>query len=132
MTQIIIETMEDAIPEFQTWFLVNLTSVSNGACIMQANSFVNITMEASDYPSGKFAFSSNSRFVVIQLVYLGKSRGNRRSTAQRMKFSVKDFLNKCEQIRSKLQICSHLLKKFLTENFIFCVVQVAFLHRNHL
>ena len=96
MTEIIIETMEDAIPEFQTWFLVNLTSVSNGACIMQANSFVNITMEASDYPSGKFAFSSNSRFVVI--VYLGKNRGNRRSTAQRMKFSIKDFLSKCEQI----------------------------------
>ena len=36
-----------------------------------------------------------------------------------MKFSVKDFFSKCEQIRSFLRICSHLLKKFLTENFIF-------------
>lgn len=80
MTQIIIETTQDAIPEFQTWFFVNLTSVSNGARIMQASSFVNITMEASDYPSGKFAFSSNSRFVAS--IYFWKSCGNRHSTEQ--------------------------------------------------
>ena len=30
--------------------------------------------------------------------------------AQKMKFSVKDFLNKCDQIRSLLWIWSHLLK----------------------
>ena len=41
------------------------------------------------------------------------------STAQKMKFSIKDFFSKCEQIRKKLQICSHLLKKSLMENFIF-------------
>ena len=43
-------------------------------------------------------------------------------TAQKMKFSIKDLLSKCEQIRSFLRIRSHLLKKFLMENFIFCVV----------
>ena len=32
-----------------------------------------------------------------------------------MKFSIKDFFGKCDQIR-KL----HLLKKSLMENFIFC------------
>ena len=36
-----------------------------------------------------------------------------------MKFSVQDFLSRCEQIGRKLQNCSHLLKKSLTENFFF-------------
>ena len=31
----------------------------------------------------------------------------------------KDFFSKCDQIRSKLRISSYLLKKSLTENFIF-------------
>ena len=39
-----------------------------------------------------------------------------------MKFSIKDFLSKCDQIRSFLRIWSHLLKKSLMENFIFCAV----------
>ena len=32
------------------------------------------------------------------------------NTAQKMKFPIKDFFSKCDQI------CSHLLKKFLMEN----------------
>ena len=36
-----------------------------------------------------------------------------------MKFSIKDFFSKCNQIRRFLQIWSHLLKKTLVENFIF-------------
>ena len=43
-------------------------------------------------------------------------------TAQKMKFSIKDFFSKCQQIRSFLRIWSHLLKKSLMENFIFCAV----------
>ena len=43
-------------------------------------------------------------------------------TAQKMKFSIKDFFSKCDQIRRKLRIWSHLLKKSLMENFIFCAV----------
>ena len=39
-----------------------------------------------------------------------------------MKFSIKDFFRKCDKIRRKLRIWSHLLKKSLIENFIFCVV----------
>ena len=35
-----------------------------------------------------------------------------------MKFSIKDFFSKGDQIRSFLQIWSHLLKKSLMENFI--------------
>ena len=43
-------------------------------------------------------------------------------TARKMKFPIKDFFSKCDQIRRKLQISSHLLKKSLMENFIFCAV----------
>ena len=42
--------------------------------------------------------------------------------AQKMKFSIKDFLSKCNQIRRFLRIWSHLLKKSLMEDFIFCAV----------
>ena len=48
-----------------------------------------------------------------------------KTTVQKMTFSVKDFFSKCEQILRKvrkLQIWPHLLKKFLTENFIFSAV----------
>ena len=44
------------------------------------------------------------------------------ATSQKMKFSIKNVFNKCDQIRSFLRIWSHLLKKSLMENFIFCVV----------
>ena len=37
-----------------------------------------------------------------------------------MKFFVKDFLSKCDQIHRKLWIWSHLLKKSLMEDFVFC------------
>ena len=35
-----------------------------------------------------------------------------------MKFSIKYFFSKCDQIRSFLRISSHLLKKSLMKNFI--------------
>ena len=44
------------------------------------------------------------------------------NTIQKMKFSVKDFFSRCDQIYRKLQIWSRLLKKSLMENFIFCAV----------
>ena len=40
----------------------------------------------------------------------------------KIKFSVKNFFSKCEQIRIFLQISSHLLKKSMKENFSFCAV----------
>ena len=43
-------------------------------------------------------------------------------TAQKMKFSIKDFFSKFYQFRRKPQIWSHLLKKSSMENFIFCAV----------
>ena len=43
-------------------------------------------------------------------------------TAQKMKFSIKDFFSKCDQIRRKLLICSHLLKNSLMGNFLCSVL----------
>ena len=58
-----------------------------------------------------------------------------------MKFSIKDFFTKCDQSRSfldmslhkkrKLRIWSHLLKKSLMENFIFCAVKYT-AHEPHI
>ena len=45
-------------------------------------------------------------------------------TAQKIKFSIKDFFSKCDQIRRELRIWSHLLKKSLMENLIFCAVKI--------
>ena len=43
-------------------------------------------------------------------------------TSQKMKFFIKDFFSKYDQICRKLRIRSHLLKKSSMENFIFCAV----------
>ena len=42
-----------------------------------------------------------------------------------MKFSIKDFFSKCDQIGSLLRIWSPLLKKSLIENFIFWAVKIV-------
>ena len=47
------------------------------------------------------------------------------ATTQKLKFSIKDFFSKCDQIHRKLRIWSHLLKKSLTDNVIFCAVNNA-------
>ena len=44
-----------------------------------------------------------------------------------MKFSIKDFFRKCDQIHSFLRIWSYLMKKPIMENFIFCAVTVKML-----
>ena len=48
-------------------------------------------------------------------------------TAQKMKFSITNFFSKCDQIRRKLRIWSHLLKKSVMVNFIFCAMLLTFL-----
>ena len=50
-------------------------------------------------------------------------------TTQKMELSIKDFFSKCDQIRSFLRIWSHLPKKSLMENFIFCTVSLLKLNR---
>ena len=47
---------------------------------------------------------------------------SRKLTAQKLKFSIKDFFSEYDQIHWRLQIWSHLLKKFLMETFTFYAV----------
>ena len=42
-----------------------------------------------------------------------------------MKFFIKDFFSKCDQILRKLRIWLHLLKKSLMENSIVCAVLIS-------
>ena len=49
------------------------------------------------------------------------------STEQTLKFSIKDFFSKCNQIHSFQRIWSYLVKKSLMENFTFCAVVGLFL-----
>ena len=65
-------------------------------------------------------FQKGHKFSLHSEVHLEPSQTN--ITAQKMKFPIKDFLGKCDQIRRFLRIWSHLLKKSLIENFIFCAV----------
>ena len=51
------------------------------------------------------------------------------NTAQKMKFSIKDFFSKYNQIRRKLRVWSHLLKKYLMANFIFRAVVFMILQK---
>ena len=41
---------------------------------------------------------------------------------KKIKVSIKDFCSKCDPFPNLLQLWSHLLKKSLMENFIFCAV----------
>ena len=46
-------------------------------------------------------------------------------TAGKVKCSIKNFFSKCDEIRRKLRIWSHLLKKSIMENFIFCARRIT-------
>ena len=74
--------------------------------------FVVVKYKMVDHPGIVDYFST----VSLELLYT--------CTAQKLKFSIKDFFSKCYQIRSFMRIWSYLLKKSLRENFIFCAVLV--------
>ena len=59
---------------------------------------------------------------VLRLLFVLVSDTQNAPTAQKMKFSIRDFFSKCDQIHRTLQIWSHLLKKSLMESFIFFAV----------
>ena len=68
----------------------------------------------------------NNYVIWNYILYWGKKFEKISNTAQKMKFSMKDFFRKCGKIRSFLLIWSHLLKKPFIENFIFCAVYSIF------
>ena len=54
------------------------------------------------------------------------------SLYKKLKSFIKGFFSKWKQIRRKLQICSHLAKKTLAENFIFCAKFLVFILHSRL
>ena len=84
----------------------------------------NLLEYSKNYSMISESLSSYYRDEVIDDGNENNQAGNDRinNTAQKMRFSIKDFFSRCDQIRMKLRIRSHLLKKFLMENFVFCAV----------
>ena len=71
----------------------------------------------------KVSRKNHSKFIQSQASYQPQRYEVAKKTHwTKLKFSVKDLFSKCDQIRRKLWIWSHLLKKSLMENFIFCAV----------
>ena len=72
--------------------------------------------------------------VIINAIYINVLNINLNSfkltinNVQKMKFYIEDFLSKCDQIRRKLRIWSHLLKKSLMETsfFVKCLVRIQY------
>ena len=67
-------------------------------------------------------------YIAVQILFPCKSANKGVSsfgnfTARKMRFFIKDFCGICDQIRRKVRIWSHLLKKSLMD-LIFCVVSV--------
>ena len=59
---------------------------------------------------------------ISEILFRWFERNEIKCHCTKIKFSIKDLFSKCDQIRSFLRIWSHLLKKSLIENFIFCAV----------
>ena len=66
-----------------------------------------------------FHYSYNHSNILPTLITMTLIQWNLVYIAQKMKFSIKDSFSKCDQLRRKLRIWSHLLKKSLMGNFIF-------------
>ena len=76
----------------------------------------------SSNPAGVYLFKVNNRNIRTRCEICSVKVSN--ITAQKMKFYIKDFFSKCDQIRRELRIWSHLSQKSFMENFIFCAVHV--------
>ena len=59
-----------------------------------------------------------------QQIFSYRSFAKSLSLHKKMKFSIKEFFSKCDQIRRTLRIWSHLMKKSLMEFFVQCVIVV--------
>ncbi|XP_054253432.1 adhesion G-protein coupled receptor V1 [Indicator indicator] len=54
---VLIQAVDDNLPEEKHYYQFQLTGISDGGLINESNSTANITMAASDFPYGEFAFS---------------------------------------------------------------------------
>ena len=70
------------------------------------------------YTSSKYSFRLNKKKTGAQHVLIAFMILHKKNKS----FRITDCFSKCDQIRKKLRIWSHLLKKSLSENFIFGAV----------
>ena len=78
--------------------------------------------DLKDFVKEKTYFKNIQNSSCIDLLLTIVTLFRKPRTAQKMKFSSKYLFSECDKIRSFLRIWSHLLKKYLMEKFIFCVV----------
>ena len=78
------------------------------------------TVISNSCPAGIFLFRLNNSIVWSLLQVNNKD--TRTNNTQKMKFLIRDFSSKCDQIR---RICLHLLEKSLMKNFIVLCVDVS-------
>ena len=96
-----------------------MSSIQNQGFIIYIKFFLSLTLHYS------VGFGQILIHILMKKLGIRKSvlsSSSTADTAQKMKFSIKDLFSKCDQIRRKLRIWSHLLKKSLMENFILCAV----------
>ena len=74
--------------------------------------FLNVYIIDFEQVNGSWVVTSNMRNQISIVKNFSIRSLLQKLTAQKMKFSIKDFFNKC----------AHLLKKSLMEKFIFCAV----------
>ncbi|XP_054544211.1 adhesion G-protein coupled receptor V1 isoform X2 [Talpa occidentalis] len=60
---VVIQTLNDDIPEEKSFYEFQLTGVSEGGILSESSSTANITVVASDFPYGRFAFSQEQLLV---------------------------------------------------------------------
>ena len=77
-----------------------------------------------------FILPKNIKSAIVKVVsnsyFMIKWYFTNEHSTKNVHFSIKDFFSKCDQIRRKLRIWSHLLKKsLLMENLIYCKVEAS-------
>ena len=114
---------------FQYWLCWNtyLNIKLEKSCLMMSMSLVSFLYRSDLQFVNWFVLSSSSSKNLSAKLFLSGlhscSFNPYQILRKKMKFSIRDFFSKCDQIRRKLRIWSHLLKKSLMENFIFCAVR---------
>ncbi|KAF1420925.1 G-protein coupled receptor 98, partial [Spheniscus magellanicus] len=96
-----IEIKPDNVPEFETYFFVELYAVSTGAALNSSSRFAFITVRESDAPRGLVYFAVGSRFAVAHkktnLISLQVLRDSSTSVTTMVSYSMQE-LQKPESI----------------------------------
>ena len=117
---------------YQLWYLLGCRHAFIRrwvCCLMKSITNIHFLYGTVIIPRENFKQSILSRALCFEtpiaaIHYIKRTGFTSRTTTQKMKFSIKDFFSKCDQIRRKLRIWSHLLKKSLMKTSFFCAVNI--------